>query len=101
MLRFIPALGLLLAGAFALRAADDALEAQMKAAIGAYAIIERNAADPVDPDRVFYRARFPACCAVSIPIPSFSIPTSLNNCGRWKRPRRKDSAAWFPSCRDA
>jgi carboxyl-terminal processing protease len=59
MRRSLLSLALLSLAAAALPAADTALEAQMKAVLGAYAIIERNAADPVDLDRALYQGAIP------------------------------------------
>src|SRR4029077_17960101 len=55
MLRVLAAL---LVCAAALPAADD-LESQMKSIIGAYAIVEENAADPVSSDQAFYQGAIP------------------------------------------
>ena len=59
MRRAIAVLGLLSLGSLVLPAADTALESQMKAMIGAYALIEANAADPVSADDAFYRGAIP------------------------------------------
>jgi carboxyl-terminal processing protease len=48
----------LLACAATLPAADE-LESQMKRVIGAYAIVEENAADPVSSDQAFYQGAIP------------------------------------------
>jgi carboxyl-terminal processing protease len=55
MLRVLAAL---LVCAAALPAADE-LESQMKSVIGAYAIVEENAADPVSADQAFYQGAIP------------------------------------------
>ena len=49
---------LLLCAAAPLPAADE-LESQMKSIIGAYAILEENAADPVSSDQAFYQGAIP------------------------------------------
>jgi carboxyl-terminal processing protease len=48
----------LLVCAAAVPAADE-LESQMKSVIGAYAIVEENAADPVSSDQAFYQGAIP------------------------------------------
>ncbi len=55
MLRVLAAL---LVCAATLPAADE-LESQMKSIIGAYAIVEENAADPVSSDQAFYQGAIP------------------------------------------
>jgi len=41
------------------RAADDGLESRIKAVMTAYALAERNAADPIDSEQVFYQGAIP------------------------------------------
>jgi len=42
-----------------LLAADDDLDSQMKSVIGAYAIVQQNAADPVTSEQAFYQGAIP------------------------------------------
>lgn len=60
MLRPFAALLLCAAAAWPATADDGAdLEAQMKAVLGAYAILEQNAADPVTSEQAFYQGAIP------------------------------------------
>jgi carboxyl-terminal processing protease len=62
---------LLFAGA--LSAADD-LDAQLKAIIGAYAILEQNAADPVSSEQAFYQGAIPGLLRRLDPHSAFFDP---------------------------
>jgi carboxyl-terminal processing protease len=64
---------ILLAAAIALNAADD-LDSQMKSVIGAYAVIERNAADPVSSEQAFYQGAIPGLLRVLDPHSVFFDP---------------------------
>jgi carboxyl-terminal processing protease len=70
MLRFTLALALCASG---LAAADD-LESQMKSIIGAYAIAEQNAADPVSTDQAIYQGAIPGLLRVLDPHSVFFDP---------------------------
>src|SRR5882672_119392 len=56
MLRLTAAL---LVGAATLWAGDDPLDSQMKTVIGAYAILEENAAEPITAEQAFYQGAIP------------------------------------------
>jgi len=70
MFRFALTLALCATG---LAAADD-LESQMKSIIGAYAIAERNAADPVSTDQAIYQGAIPGLLRVLDPHSVFFDP---------------------------
>jgi carboxyl-terminal processing protease len=54
----LPAILLCVATTTTLRAADD-FESQIRAVIGAYAILEQNAADPISSEQAFYQGAIP------------------------------------------
>jgi carboxyl-terminal processing protease len=54
MVRFLPAVFLLASSAWA-----DDLDSQVKRLVGAYALVEQNAADPVSSEQVFYQGVIP------------------------------------------
>jgi len=54
MVRFLPAVLLLASSAWA-----DDLDSQVKRLVGAYALVEENAADPVSSEQVFYQGVIP------------------------------------------
>jgi carboxyl-terminal processing protease len=70
MFRFVLTLALCATG---LAAADD-LESQMKSIIGAYAIAEQNAADPVSTDQAIYQGAIPGLLRVLDPHSVFFDP---------------------------
>ena len=85
MFRFALTLALCATG---LAAADD-LESQMKAIIGAYAIAERNAADPVSTDQAIYQGAIPGLLRVLDPHSVFFDPGQFDQLQKMQESTQK------------
>ena len=72
----------------AARAADD-LEARMKTVIGAYAIVEGNAADPVSADQALYQGAIPGLLRNLDPHSVFFDPEQFQQVKRMERSTQK------------
>ena len=69
-----------------LLAADDDLDSQMKSVIGAYAIVQQNAADPVTSEQAFYQGAIPGLLRRLDPHSVFFDP------GQFEQLKRMESA---------
>jgi carboxyl-terminal processing protease len=72
----------------AARAADD-MEARMKTVIGAYAIVEGNAADPVSADQALYQGAIPGLLRNLDPHSVFFDPEQFQQVKRMERSTQK------------
>ena len=85
MLRLLITLALCASG---LAAADD-LESQIKAIIGAYAIAEQNAADPVSSDQAIYQGAIPGLLRVLDPHSVFFDPDQFQQLQKMQESTQK------------
>jgi carboxyl-terminal processing protease len=88
MVRPLAALFALLFCASALPAADG-LEAQMKAVIDAYALIEGNAADPITSDQALYQGAIPGLLRNLDPHSVFFAPDQFDQLKKMERSTQK------------
>ena len=82
-------------------AAQDDLDAPLRSFIAAFAAASANAADPIDTEQVFYTGAIPRLLSRLDPHSVFFDKDQFEQLRRWRPPRRRVSAAWSRSCRDA
>src|SRR5258706_11468400 len=77
---------------------SDTLVRELKKMLDVFVTIDREAADPVDPDQVFFQGAMPGMLRTLDPHSIFSTPTRSSSLNRWRRADRKDSAPSSTGC---
>ncbi len=78
-----------LCAAATLLAADDDLDSQMKSVIGAFAIVQQNAADPVTSEQAFYQGAIPGLLRRLDPHSVFFDPAQFEQLKRMESSTQK------------
>ena len=87
-----------LAACAAAQPPTDELDRQMRGVLGAYAIAEQNAADPITAAQAFYQGAIPGLLRTLDPHSVFFDPDQFEQLRKMEVPRRRALAAWFRCC---